>query len=158
MALMFDLSKNCNFKIILPSTQKYIELFTTETNIPGITIGSMDLNYQSMVRKMPGNSITYDELTLTILIDKELNTYKELMSILNITHNPITNTYDANQEVFDAYLLLNSNKNNPFAQLHFYDMWIETFSAISLTSTSGDDNPYNCTLGLRYNFYVLEDI
>jgi hypothetical protein len=158
MALMFDLSKNCNFKIILPTTQKFIELFSVETSIPGITIGSIDLPYSSMVRKMPGDSLTYDELTLTILIDKELNTYKELISILNLTHNPITNTYDVDQEVFDAFLLITSNKNNPLFQLHFYSMWIETFSAISLTSTSGDDNPYNCTLGLKYNYYVLEDI
>ena len=156
MALMFDLSKNCNFKIILPSNQQFIELFTTETSIPGITIGSMDLNYQSMTRRMPGNSISFEEITLTLLIDKELQTYLELISILNLTHNVLTNTYETNQEVFDAYMLITTPKNNPLFQLHFYDAWIETFSSISMQTTSGDDNPYNMTLGVKYNFYTIE--
>jgi hypothetical protein len=116
----------------------------------------MDLNYQSMTRRMPGNSISFEEITLTLLIDKELQTFLELMSILNLTHNALTNTYEVNQEVFDAYMLITTPKNNPLFQLHFYDAWIETFSSISMQTTSGDDNPYNMTLGVKYNYYTIE--
>ena len=77
-------------------------------------------------------------------------------SILNLTHNVLTNTYQTNQEIFDAYMLITTPKNNPLFQLHFYDAWIETFSSISMQTTSGDDNPYNMTLGVKYNFYTIE--
>lgn len=156
--MLFDLSKICNFKIVLPNSQATIDLFTVETNIPGITIGSIDLPYSSMTRKMPGDSISFEDLTLTVLLDKDLKVFREIMSILQLTHNTLTNEYHVQEEVFDCFLLINSNKNNPIFKLHFYDAWLETISPLNLTTISGDDNPYNLTIGIKYNFYTIEDL
>lgn len=155
---MLDLSKICNWKLVLPNNQKTIDLYTVETVLPGITIGKIELPFSSMVNKLPGDSITFNEMTLNVLVDKELIVYRELMSIINATHNADTNVYEANQQVFDMYLIVTSNKNNPLFKLHFVSCWIETFSDIALQSSSGDDNPYTMNLGIPYNYYLIEDL
>ena len=145
-----SLSKVSNFRIVLPTTQKTIEFFCVETMLPGITIGTIENKFMSMQDYRPGDSLTYNPLTLTVLCDQALETYKEVFSILNATHDPFTNKLSVSQEIFDGYLMLTSNKNNIIHKIHFYDCFITDISDINFQTTSGEDPNYSFTLGLRF--------
>jgi hypothetical protein len=153
--LLTDLFKTSNFVIQLRD-QKMIELMNVEANLPGFTIGTLNMGYMSMKDKRPGDSIDFNNLTLTVNCDEDLKAYKEVWDYLKITHDPLSNEIHVAEEVFDGYLILLSNKNNVQHKIHFYDMWIESVSDLQCQTISPDENPINFTIGLIYTFYILE--
>jgi hypothetical protein len=88
-----SLFKICNYKLVLHSKHKDLEFFVTETMIPSITVGNLDIPYSSMQNKLPGDSLTYENLTTTIMIDEEMKVLDDIFSTLQLTHNPETNVY-----------------------------------------------------------------
>lgn len=153
-----DLFKTGNFKIQLKD-QINLEFFVQEATIPGITVGTIDAGYMSMRDKRPGDSLDFNPLTLTLLCDEDLQAYKDVYEyILHLTHNPKTNEIFVEPEVFDAYLFLTTNKNNVAHKLHFYHMWIETISDLQLQTVSPDENSISFTVGLKYNYYLFENM
>lgn len=151
-----DLFKTGNFRIQLKDQQD-LEFFVQETTVPGITVGTISIPYSSMNDQRPGDSIEFNPLTLTINCDEDLKAYKDVYRyIIKLTHDPVSNEIRVEPEVFDAYLLLTTNKNNVAHKLHFHDMWIETVSDLQLQSVSGDENAVSFTVGLKYNYYLFE--
>jgi hypothetical protein len=145
--MLTDLFKTSNFVMQLRD-QKSIELMNVETDIPGFTIGTLEMGYMSMKDKRPGDSITFENLTMTVNCDEDLKAYKEVWDYLKITHDPLENIIRVSEEVFDGYLLLLTNKNNVQHKIHFYDMWIESISPIQCQSVSPDEN--------NVNFFMFE--
>lgn len=150
--------KSSNYKLILRSDHKDLQFFCLEVTMPSITIGTMEIPYQSMTRKIPGNSLTYDNLTCTIIIDENLKTIEDILSTLRMTHDPETNEYTIDPITFDGFLFLTTNKNNPQYKIWFRDMWLETFSELQFMSTTTDENPITTTCGFRFNYYTFERI
>jgi hypothetical protein len=150
-----DLLKTSNF-IIQTRDSNHMEFFCQEVQIPGFQIGNLDIGHQAMKDKRPGDSVEWEDLTLTILCDEDLNAFKDVYKYLNLTHDPYTNTLEVRQEVFDATLFITSNKNNPKFKIKFYDAWFQSVSPIQFQSTSPDENNLTFTVGIRYNYYLLE--
>jgi hypothetical protein len=152
---VLNLFKSCNFRISLKD-QKAIELMVQEVNLPGITLGQMDLGWQSMKDKRTGDAIDFNDLTLQIILDEDLNTFREIYSALILAHNPATNELEVKKQVFDGFLNLTTNKNNIQHSIHFYDAWIKSIDDIQLSHTTGEDEQLVCTLNIVYNFYLFE--
>jgi hypothetical protein len=150
-----DLFKVSNFKILLRD-QRHMEFFCQEAGIPGYNLGNIDVGYQSMKDKRPGDSIDFEDLTLTIICDEDLNAFKEVYNYLKLAHHPVTNALEVQQEMFDAYLLLTTNKNNVQHKLHFVDAWIQSVGAIQLQTISSEDNNITFPVTIRYNYYLFE--
>jgi len=153
-----SLFKTCNYKLILSNPlHKDLEFFITETSIPAITVGTINAQYASMTGKIPGDSLTYDNLTTTILVDEDMKVMDDIFSTLRMTHNPESNELKVDPIIFDATLIINTNKNNPIRKLIFKNMWLETFSEVNLSSTSTDDNNIQITAGWCYDYYVFDN-
>lgn len=150
-----DNFKTSNFRVVLRSDIRHIEFFTLETSIPGVTIGTLEAGWQSMKDKRPGDSLTYDPLSLTILVDEDLKIYNDFYNLLNMTHNAKTNVIQVTPEVFDLTIFLTSNKNNPIKSVKFYYAWIESISPIELQTTSNDDNGIKVTINIIYNYFLF---
>lgn len=152
-----DLLKVSNFVIQTRDSRK-IEFFCIEAQIPGMSIGQLDIGFNAMKDKRPGDSIEFEPLTLTVLLDENLTSYKNVHDYLNLTHDPITNKLVVDQEVFDATLFITSNKNNPKFKFTFRDAWFQSISEIQLQSTSTDENNLSFTIGIVYNFFTFEKL
>jgi len=150
-----DLFKQCGFKIQLKDG-KHIEMFVQEANIPGITLGQMDIGWQAMKDKRTGDSIEYNDFTLTIILDEDLKVYKEIYNSLILAHNPDTNTLEVQDNLFDGYFYLLTNKNNIQHTLHLFDAWIKNIDDIQLTHTSSEDEQITVTMTICYNYFLFE--
>ena len=77
-----DYSSPTQFRFLINQLPK-VEYFTTEANIPGITLG--EGTYATPLKDIPilGDKLTYDDLTITFIVDENLENYIEL-------HNWIT--------------------------------------------------------------------
>jgi hypothetical protein len=150
-----DNFKTSNFRVVLRNDMKNLEFFALEASIPSVTVGKITVPFQSMNDKRPGDSLEYDDLSLTILVDEDLQIYNDFYALLNTTHDPRSNRIQVEPEIFDMTIFLTSNKNNIIYSVTFYDAWIQTMSAIELQTTSGDDNGIKTTLGISYNYFLF---
>lgn len=150
--------KTSNYKLLLGSQHKNLEFYCTSVTLPAITIGGIDIPFQSMKRKIPGDSIEFDNLTCNIILDEDLQVLDDILSTIQMTHDPETNIYSINPILFTGQLFITTNKNNPSFLVTFHDMWLETFSELQFMSTSTDENNLNTTCGFRFNYYTWEKI
>jgi hypothetical protein len=150
-----DQFKTSNFRVVLRNDMKNLEFFATEASIPSVTIGTIEAGWQSMKDKRPGDSLDYEPLALTTIVDEDFQIYTDFYALLNTTHNPKTNRIQVTPEVFDLTIFITTNKNNPIYSVTFYDAWIQTISAIELQTISGDDNGIKVTIGISYNYFLL---
>lgn len=153
-----DLLKTSNYRVVLRNDMRNIEFFATETIIPSVTIGNLDMGWQSMKDKRPGDSLDYSALSITTMVDEDFQIYSDFFSLLNMTHNAKLNTIKVEPEIFDLDIFITTNKNNPTHCITFYDAWIQTISDIELQTISNDDNGIKVTLGIVYNYYLFNKV
>ena len=55
-----------------------VEFFCQTANIPGITLGTEDVETPLKSIPFPGDKLTYGDLNVSFLVDENLNNYKEL--------------------------------------------------------------------------------
>ena len=55
-----------------------VEFFCQTANIPGITLGTADVETSLKSIPIPGDKLTYGDLNVSFLVDENLNNYKEL--------------------------------------------------------------------------------
>jgi len=152
---VLNLFKTCNF-ILLLKNQKTIELMVQQAAIPGFTINEMPMQWQAMKDKRPGDSIDYNNLSLQVLLDEDMNSFKEVYNNLILSHDPVTNKYNSNSALFDGTLLLTTNKNNIQHEIKFFDCWVTSLSDITLQADSAEDEQLVMTVDIVYNYFVFK--
>ena len=55
-----------------------VEFNTVQANIPGITLTELIQPTRLQQLKIPGNDLTFDDLTITFTVDENLETYKQI--------------------------------------------------------------------------------
>lgn len=151
-----DLFKVSNFRILLKD-QVFTELTVQQANIPGVTVGQLDMQFQAMHDKRPGDSIEFNDLQIRCLVDEDLKAYTEILKYLfRFTHDPDTNVLNVVPCIFDATMLLTTNKNNVQHTLRFHDAWIKSIGDIDVTNASAEDA--NTTMDLIIVFVYFDFI
>jgi hypothetical protein len=72
-----DYASPTQFKFSIIKLPK-VEYFCTAVNIPGISLGSVRQPTPFRDIPLPGDSITYDTLTMTFMVDENLENYQEI--------------------------------------------------------------------------------
>tara|TARA_B100000035_G_scaffold143377_1_gene122050 strand:+ start:472 stop:807 length:336 start_codon:yes stop_codon:yes gene_type:complete len=77
-----DYTSPTQFRFVINQLPK-VEYFTVAANVPGITLGSA--TYATPLKDIPypGEKLTYEDLTLTFIVDENLENYIERMAIDN---------------------------------------------------------------------------
>jgi hypothetical protein len=151
-----DFFKVSNFHIILKD-QFSTELTVQQANIPGITIGTLDMNFQAMHDKRPGDSIEFGDLQIRCHVDEDLKSYMEILKYLfRFTHDPDTNVLSVDPCIFDATMLLTTNKNNLQHTIRFHDAWIKSIGDIEVTNASTQDENTTMDLVIPFVYFDFE--
>jgi hypothetical protein len=151
-----DLFKTGNF-IIQFASQKKLELQVIVTALPGFNLGVLEMGRPVVKDVRPGDSLTYNDLSLTVLCDEDLKAFQEIYTSIVWAANPNTGDIQLSTDVtFDAQLFLTTNKNNIQHKVHFYNAFFKSVGDISLDSTSTDENYISFPADLGYSFYNFE--
>lgn len=149
---IINLFKVSNF-ILQFKDQKHLELMTTEVNIPGITLGELNIG-RAVIRDLRnGDSLTYDDLVVTVLCDETFSAFKEIYDYIMKASDPDTADIDVVEPIFDSSLMLTTNKNNIQHQLNFYNCFFKNISSMQLTSQSTEEEQMTFTITLGYSYY-----
>jgi hypothetical protein len=153
---MFNISK-------LPD----ISYFCQQVNLPGITLGAPEFGNPFNVQPIPGDTLTYDQLTVQFLVDSDMNNYKSIYNWIIALGFP--QSYDqyidfvsADQRgalselarnYSDATLQILSGTNLPSQIVQFFDMFPVAIDSVVFESTNQDVQYIVGNATFRYGYY-----
>ena len=178
-----DYSSPTQFRFLINQLPK-VQYFTTEANIPGITLG--EGTYNTPLKDLPllGDKLTYDDLTITFIVDENLENYIEMHTWLtgigfpkdrkqfrdfrSTTSNTKTSTRGESKDIgdvkastpelamaSDAVLTILTNKNNPVVECRFADVFPTSLSGLTYSQNQTDVEYLTAEVNFKYTIYEI---
>ena len=152
---MFNISK-------LPN----MSFFCQSVNIPGITLGDPEFANPFATQPIPGEHLTYDQLTVQFLVDSEMQNYKSLYNwiialgfpqsyqqYINFAGTDTTNYSELAKNYSDGTLQILAGNNQVSQTLQFIDMFPITIESLMFASTNTDVQYLVGQATFRYGYY-----
>ena len=178
-----DYSSPTQFRFLINQLPK-VQYFTTEANIPGITLG--EGTYNTPLKDLPllGDKLTYDDLTISFIVDENLENYIEMHTWLtsigfpkdrkqfsdfrSTTSNVATTTRGESKDIgdvrattpelamtSDAVMTILTNKNNPVVECRFKDVFPTSLSGLSYSQNQTDVEYLTAEVNFKYQIYEI---
>jgi hypothetical protein len=151
------------------SIQKLPELnfFAQSVNLPGITLGAPEYGNPFQVQPIPGESLTYDQLTVQFLIDETMtnyqaiynwivalgfpNDYEQYTTFVSDDNRGITSELATNYS--DATLQILSGNNQVVKTVQFVDLFPIALDSLQFAGTNTDVQYLIGNATFRYGYY-----
>ena len=178
-----DYSSPTQFRFLINQLPK-VQYFTTEANIPGITLG--EGTFATPLKDLPllGDKLTYDDLTITFIVDENLENYIEMHTWLtgigfpkdrsqfkdfrSTTSNMSTKTRGESNDIgdvrastpelamtSDSVMTILTNKNNPVVECRFKDVFPTSLSGLTYSQNQTDVEYLTATVNFKYTIYEI---
>lgn len=138
-----DYASPTQFKFQITKLPK-VEYFCTNGNVPGVSLTT--LNQPTMLKGIPlaGNDLTYEDLTVTFLVDENLENYQEIHGWLRglgfpYDHTEFANLASAGNDRFPGSS--NSVSTEPGKQKYGATRQGGTYSDATLVILTSKNNP-----------------
>lgn len=130
-------------------------------NLPGISLGSAQLETPFLTIHLPGTGITYDTVSVEFKVDEDMSNYLEIfnwmlgLSVIKTFSGHQTtprNSVDTGNNILTSDLNL-TIMNSAFrgnVSVDFYDAYPINLSDMQFDSTDTDMNYINATVTFRY--------
>ena len=161
-----------------------VEFFCTDANVPAISLG--EAVYPTPYKEIPvmGDTLTYDNLSISFIVDENLENYIEMHDWLTAIGFPknrnqfstfrsstastpiatqgtsddigdVQPATSARGMFGDAILTVLTNKNNPVVEVRFQDIYPVALGALDFTQTSTDVEYISVTADFSYKIYDI---
>ena len=161
-----------------------VEFFTTAANVPAISLG--EAVFPTPYKEIPvmGDTLTYDNLSISFIVDENLENYIEMHDWLTAIGFPknrnqfstfrsstastpiatqgtsddigdVQPATSARGMFGDAILTVLTNKNNPVVEVRFQDIYPVALGALDFTQTSTDVEYISVTADFSYKIYDI---
>ena len=178
-----DYSSPTQFRFLINQLPK-VQYFTTEANIPGITLDNVELG--SPLKNIPllGSKLDYEDLTITFIVDENLENYIEMHTWLtaigfpkdkkqfrdfrSTTSNTKTSTRGESKDIgdvkaatpetsmtSDAVLTILTNKNNPVVECRFANVFPTSLSGLEYSQNQTDVEYLTAAVTFKYTIYEI---
>lgn len=119
-----------------------LEYFAQSVTHPGSNVQPVELPIRQITSvPLAGDKITYTELELSIILDEDMTSYKEMQAWLERTVSaPTRGRYveDGPSVYSDITVIILSSANNKNVEIRYQDCIPTNISSIELNSTTGD--------------------
>jgi len=180
---VLDYSSPTQFKFGINQLPK-VEFFTTAANLPGISLGELIIPTPYTDIPLIGDKITYENLSISFIVDEQLENYISIHNwLLGIgfpkNRTQFTNFRSAGSNTptaggggntdigkvgkatadrsfySDATLTILSNKNNPIVEVRYSDMFPVSLSGLDYNQQATDVEYQTATIDFRYKLYEI---
>ena len=181
-----DYTSPTQFRFLINQLPK-VEYFTVAANIPGITLGDIELATPLKNIPLMGDKLTYEDLTITFIVDENLENYIEMHTWLtaigfpkdrkqfaefrSATSNVSTNTRGESKDIgdvkastperamySDAIMTILTNKNNPVVECRFADVFPTSLSGLSYNQNITDVDYLTAEVSFKYQIYEIKTL
>ena len=155
------------FQIKKLSTVTY---FCQTANLPGITLGETVRSTPFIDFSAPGDKVTYDDLSITFLVDEDLVNYLEILDWMKKLGSPndpskeyATLIDDVSSSALggiysDCTLTILTNNMNANKSIAFKDCWPTTLSELTLESITDDIVPITASATFKFRDFTIEKV
>lgn len=135
-------------------------------NLPGLALQSSSINTPFSAVSIPGNQITFGSLSLTFMVDEDMQSWLELYNWIVQLGNPkgynkigtLTGKPGSITSITsDATLFIKSNANNPNLRFDFFDVYPTELGEMSFTTTDNQEF-VTSTATFNYGYYEATNI
>ena len=178
-----DYSSPTQFRFLINQLPK-VEYFTTEANIPGITLGEGQFSTPLKDIEILGDKLTYEDLSITFIVDENLENYIEMHNWLTsigfpkdrkqfsefrgVTSNMSAKTRGESNDIgdvrastpelamtSDCVMTILTNKNNPVVECRFRDTFPTSLSGLSYSQNQTDVEYLTASVDFKYTIYEI---
>lgn len=151
----FSLDRIPNFTFLVQSV-----------NLPSITLQSTQVNTPFTALKVPGNIIVYNTMTLTFMIDEDMESWYEIYDWITQLGNPksfdkrgtLIGSRGSNEDIYsDGTLTVNTNSNNPNWKITFTDMYPTDIGEVQFSTTESQEF-LTSTVSFDYTYYEFAKV
>lgn len=146
-----------------------LSFFCQEVNLPGLTLGEPEFITPFARVPIPGETLSYEQLTIQFLIDEEMQNYKSIYNWLvglgfpeNYTQyvnfkntDDINTVYDLSTNYSDASLIILNNNNTTSQEVLFRDVFPVALDSIQFQSDQSDINYLVGRATFRFSYYTF---
>ena len=174
------------FKFVITKAPK-ADFFSNSANIPGINLGFAE--QPTYLKNIPvaGDKLTYEDLTITFIVDENLENYIEMHTWLtaigfpkdrkqfaefrSATSNVSTNTRGESKDIgdvkastperamySDAVMTILTNKNNPVVECRFADVFPVSLSGLAYNQNITDVDYLTAEVTFKYQIYEIKTL
>ena len=181
-----DYSSPTQFRFLINQLPK-VQYFTTEANIPGISMGDGVMNTPLKDIPLLGDKLTYEDLAISFIVDDNLENYIEMHNWLtgiafpkdrsqfsafrSTTSNVKTSTRGESKDIgkvgattpeismtSDAVLTILTNKNNPVVECRFADVFPTSLSGLTYSQNQTDVEYLTAAVNFKYKIYEIHTL
>jgi len=136
---------------------KELEFFCSGISGLGISLGAISQEWQSLTTNRPGDSLTWNELSLTAILDEDFTVFDEIFAFIQKIKDQSSNAIDWNKS-FTGVLYITNNKNKRIKKFTLYDCWISSLGDLDFSTDSTDSDIHAVSINVVYDYYTLESI
>jgi len=157
------------FQFVLQKKPK-IDFFCNNANIPGINLGVAMQGSPLKAIPVPGETLTFEDLTLRFLVDEDMENYLEVWNwlcqfgfpksfeqyqqLLNEDENS-EGVQNAISGMSDGTLIIYNSNYNPNIKVEFKDLFPVSLSSIVFDSTPNDITYASAEVVFKYTIYDI---
>lgn len=160
------------FRFIITKLPK-MQFYCQTVNLPSITLGEPEFSTPFSTIPIPGEKLTFGDLSIQFLVDETLDNYKAINGWLFGLGFPIDNQQYKNflaqdtvaignsseyvRNTSDASLFILTNNNTESKIVTFKNIFPTSLESLTFTAVDTDVNYLIGNATFRYNYYVFEE-
>lgn len=121
--------------------------------IPGIDTTNIEIPNRGVMAELQGDQILFQDLSLTLLVDEDLNTWKDLMKHMFDHIQLPSGHFELNQA--NSWITIRDSAGKIMLNLVFHGSNITSVSGMSY-DTTGEDTEITLDISIRYDYYSIE--
>ena len=159
------------FKFVMSRTPN-VDYFCQSASIPEVSIGVREIPTPVKDYSVPGDKMTFGDLSLRFLVNEDMDNYFEIYKWLKGLTNPkvqsdfakYINTVDEKgrssqfmKTMSDARLLVLNSNYNSIATINFYNIFPTSLTTLEFDASATDINYFTAEVNFRYTIYEITD-
>ena len=156
-ASRFNLSRIQNALFTIED-EKEMSYFLTTFNLPGMSIGSMPIANPFKAHSDPGNTLTYDELSVSCLISENFGNWKAAVDWVKPATDGFTfSTATTGRMTKKAgSIVLLTNNGNKFGDIIITNMFPINIGSVQFDMQATEPSPLTFDMTLQYESYKID--
>lgn len=162
-SLITNLTHQTNFRLDIPDNNATIHMQTAvqRMSIPSIEMEPVQVPTNPLLQaQLPGSTVRFDPLNLSLLVDEELESYIEIykwMLSINDYRGMKSTAQNAGvaPRTIMVHVLDNSHKKT-LVTFRFFDAWPSSIGQLDYTYMEESNMPITCDVTFMYKYFEVE--
>lgn len=152
------------FKVIVQRKRfKNLEFFAQAVSHPDLSVSPSIAPFRGTNLQVPGDKLEYGTLTMEVILDENMNAYKELLNWMqsNVRENYVlstkVNTFSQDVSTYDIRVSILSSHNNTIDTITYKDTFPINLGTINLQANVNDVQFITFPATFAYTTFELTD-